>query len=158
MECLSELYLWLLLLTRKDTYGRLCEVIIQAAGIIVAPFIPVKYWAFQLLIYGLFGVMNTIINISLFSILQRKIEPAYIGKMFAFINMAASGMQPLGSGLTGFLGDRLPIQVIFVGAALMGIAANIRFAMVPGLRGYLLPAKPNDPLDNTKHQAEVMVE
>lgn len=109
---------------------------ISSFTLMLSPFVRASLWPIQLLIYSSAGAVSAIINIFFFSTLQRKIAPAYMGKVFSINNAMSLGLQPLSSALSGYLADLYPITYIYVAAGVMVLLGNIRLLAVPGLNRY----------------------
>ncbi|MFP4016202.1 MAG: MFS transporter [Halanaerobiales bacterium] len=112
---------------------------IQAAALFLAPLIPGQYWIVHLLIYGLFGLVNSIINISFMSSIQRTVDPSYMGKVFSLIYAVAMSLQPLASGLSGVITEYIGISIVFMSCAVLGVFSNILMARISGLEGFFDP-------------------
>lgn len=110
---------------------------IQAIALCLSPLFPTQYWQIQLLIFGIFGVLNSIINVVFFSALQRKVDPAFLGKVFSLAFAMAMGLQPLSSALSGIIADWSGITSVFVGAGILGALSNVLLARIPNLEDYL---------------------
>ncbi len=123
-------------------------ITIQAIALMIAPLVPVQYWGIQLLIYGLFGLMNSVINISFFSALQRRIDPAFMGKVLSFIFAMILGLQPVANGLSGILADYISIAAIFIGAGVLAIFSNLLLVRVPNLESFLLQPQSDEILES----------
>lgn len=92
----------------------------------------------QLVVYGLFGVLNSVINIVFFTALQRKVKQEYMGKILALVNAMVLAAQPVASALSGLLADQISIVAIFIGAALLGVLSNIRLLSIPGYMSFFV--------------------
>ncbi len=109
---------------------------ISACALILSPLARGMMWQVQLLIYGVSGAVSAIVNIFFFSTLQRKIDPAYMGKVFSLNNAMSLGLQPLSSALSGFLADRYPLAMIYISFGLLVLVGNARLLATPGLDDY----------------------
>lgn len=108
-------------------------IALQALGFLVSPLLPRYIWGAQLVVYALFGFLNSVINIIFFTTLQRKVPQVYMGKTLSLVTAMVMGAQPVASALSGYLADRISLPVIFVGAALLGIISNLFLITIPGL-------------------------
>lgn len=110
---------------------------ISACGLMLSPLARGAMWPAQLLLYGVAGALSSIINIIFFSSLQRKIDPAYMGKVFGLVNATALGLQPVSSALSGYLADRYSIALIYIAFGILALLANARMRAIPGLVKYV---------------------
>ena len=106
---------------------------ISALCLRLSPLARGGMWPLQLLLYGVSGVVTAIVQIFFFSTLQRKIDPAYMGKVFS-LNSAM--FQPLAGTLSGYLADQYSLVPIYFVFGLLVILANLRFLLLPGLDAY----------------------
>ena len=109
---------------------------ISACSLMLSPLAIGKLWPMQLVIYGISGAVTAIVNIFFFSTLQRKIDPAYMGKVFSLSSAMSFGLQPLASTLSGYLADIYPMAVIYLAFGSLVLLANIRLVAIPGLDAY----------------------
>lgn len=112
-------------------------VSISACSLMLSPLAVGALWPVQLLIYGLSGAVTAIINIFFFSTLQRKIDPAYMGKVFSLNSAMSFGLQPLASTMSGYLADVYPLALIYLAFGLLVLLSNIRLVAISGLDDYL---------------------
>jgi len=110
---------------------------ISACVLMLSPLARGAMWPAQLLIYGVAGSISSIVNILFFSSLQRKIDPAYMGKVFSLVNATALGLQPVASALSGYLADRYSIVFIYWAFGCLVLLSNVRLMAVPGINAYL---------------------
>lgn len=75
------------------------------------------------------GVAIPIFNTPTMTLLQEKVDPAFIGRTFGVFNMIASAMMPLGMLLFGPLADVLAIQwiLIMTGASMLLLVGALYF-------------------------------
>ena len=98
---LGALLLSLTPIVRKHHWLVRWGLSISSFTLMLSPFVRGSLWPLQLFIYGVAGAVSAIINIFFFSTLQRKIDPAYMGKVFSINNAMSLGLQPLASALSG---------------------------------------------------------
>ena len=109
---------------------------ISACTLMLSPLALGALWPTQLLIYGISGAAMSIVNIFFFSTLQRKLDPAYMGKVFSFNSAMSLGLQPLASALSGYLADIYPLVLIYTAFGVVVLLGNIRLLAIPGLDAY----------------------
>lgn len=109
---------------------------ISALCLMLSPLARGSMWPLQLIFYGASGVVTAIVQISFFSTLQRKIDPAYMGKVFSLNSAMSFGLQPLAGTLSGYLADQYPLAPIYFAFGLLVILGNLRLLLIPGLDAY----------------------
>ena len=109
---------------------------ISAGALMISPWLPGDYWQLQLLVFGVSGAVNSIVNLFFFTSLQRKVDPAYMGKVFSLINAMGLGLQPAASALSGILAERIPLVYIYTAFGALAMLANVRLVAIPGLNAY----------------------
>ena len=109
---------------------------ISALCLMLSPLARGGMWPLQLLLYGVSGVVTAIVQIFFFSTLQRKIDPAYMGKVFSLNSAMSFSLQPLAGTLSGYLADQYSLVPIYFVFGLLVILANLRFLLIPGLDAY----------------------
>ena len=115
---------------------------IMSVALLLSPFVPGQHWWAILLIYAIYGMMITTVNIHFFTALQRRVDSSYMGKVFSLINAMALGLQPLASSLSGIVTEQVGIAPVFIGCALLGVVSNILLARIPDVDSFLLNQKP----------------
>lgn len=109
---------------------------ISACALMLSPLARGVMWQVQLLLYGVSGAVSAIVNISFFSTLQRKIDPAYMGKVFSLNSAMSYGLQPLSSALSGYLADNYSMALIYLAFGSLVLLGNFRLIAIPGLDAY----------------------
>ena len=109
---------------------------ISSCTLMLSPLAIGFLWPAQLLIYGISGAVTAIVNIFFFSTLQRKIDPAFMGKVFSLNSSMSLGLQPLASALSGYLADIYPLALIYVAFGSLVLLGNMRLLAIPGLDDY----------------------
>jgi len=122
---------------KKNSWVTKWGLSISACALMLSPFARGTMWPAQLFIYGVAGAVSAIVNITFFSSLQRKTDPAYMGKVFSLVNAMALGLQPLASALSGIFADRYSIVPIYIAFGILALLANARLAAIPGIESYL---------------------
>lgn len=113
-------------------------IAIQAIVLCVSPLFPAQIWQIQLLTFGVYGVLNSIVNIFFFSAIQRKVDPAFLGKIFSLLTAMGLGLQPVASVLSGIFANWFGIASVFIGAGILGALSNLLLARIPKLEEYFL--------------------
>lgn len=72
-----------------------------------------SFWPY-IAVMAICGVAIPIFNTPTMTLLQEKVDPAYMGRTFGVFNMIASAMMPLGMLLFGPLADVVEIQVLLI--------------------------------------------
>jgi len=75
------------------------------------------FWLY-LLIMGIIGVAMPVFNTPATVLLQERVEPDYLGRVFGAMTMIASSMMPLGMLVFGPIADLIPIEWLLVGTGL----------------------------------------
>lgn len=109
----------------------------QAAGLIIITLLPASWHLARVPIFVLMGFLNGVVNIYFAAIVQRTTAPEQMGRVWGLINTMSGGLQPISQGLTGFLGDRVSIPIIYIASSLLQGGCGIRFSTIPNLRSYL---------------------
>lgn len=79
--------------------------------------IPI-FWIY-LVFMALIGVTMPIFNTPSTVLLQEKVEPDFMGRVFGILAMISSTMMPLGMLIFGPLADRIPIEGLLIGTGLL---------------------------------------
>lgn len=111
-------------------------IALSASILMVSPWIPGNLWTAQLFIFGTSGAITAIVNIFFFTALQKKVDPAYMGKVFSLVNAMSLGLQPAASALSGLLADKYSIALIYAGFGALALLGNVRMMAIPGLGEY----------------------
>lgn len=87
-----------------------------------------SFWPY-IAVMAICGVAIPIFNTPTMTLLQEKVDPAYIGRIFGVFNMIASAMMPLGMLLFGPLADAVSIQLILIitGVAMLLLIGALYF-------------------------------
>ena len=108
----------------------------SAGTLMLSPWVPSNLWATQLFIFGVSGAITAIVNIFFFTTLQRKVAPAYMGKVFSLVNAMAIGLQPLASAFSGVLADRYSMAMIYTAFGSLALLGNVRMLSIAGINEY----------------------
>lgn len=77
------------------------------------------------------------VNIYFTAIIKRTTAPEQMERVWGLINTMSGGLQPVSQGLTGFIGDRVSLPIIYTVIGLLEGACGLRFSAIPNLRSYL---------------------
>ncbi len=109
---------------------------ISAGALMLSPWLPGQYWQVQLLVFGVSGAVTSIVNLFFFTALQRKVDPAYMGKVFSLVSAMGSGLQPAASAISGLLAERFPLAYIYTAFGALAMLSNVRLLAIPGFNAY----------------------
>jgi DHA3 family macrolide efflux protein-like MFS transporter len=70
-------------------------------------------WGY-LLIMGIFGLSVPVFSTPSMTLIQQKVDPAFIGRVFGVFSMISTSMMPLGMVLFGPLADTVSIELILI--------------------------------------------
>jgi len=76
------------------------------------------FWLY-LIFMGLVGVVMPVFNVPFTVLLQQKIEPEYLGRIFGVFTMISSSMMPLGMLVFGPVADIIRIEWLLVGTGVV---------------------------------------
>lgn len=76
------------------------------------------FWMY-LLFMGLIGVVMPVFNVPFTVLLQQKIEPDFLGRIFGVFTMISSSMMPLGMLLFGPISDVIKIEWLLIGTGIL---------------------------------------
>ena len=105
--------------------------------------IPRYFWLY-LLLMGLGGLSMPVFNTPALVLLQERVDPRYMGRVFGVLTMLSSSLMPIGMLLFGPLADRIAIEwlLIFTGALMMLLAGALFYNRPLLLAGARNPASP----------------
>lgn len=107
------------------------------------------FWIFAGLMF-LIGLSIPAAQTAVFTLVQEKVEPAMMGRVFSLVNVMFTGFMPLGMAVFGPLADVVRIQTMVIGCAilimLLGLSMTLsRGFYVEGLRPAKAEAAENNP-------------
>ncbi|HEY8416145.1 MAG TPA: MFS transporter [Thermaerobacter sp.] len=108
-------------------------VIVQAAlGVVLGT----SRWLAASVVAGwAFGLVNTLVNVAVTTILQEDVVADLRGRVFGLLFTVAMILQPLGQMAGGVLADRVPLPVIFTATALLTVVVmGVAWWRSPALR------------------------
>ncbi|WP_379135377.1 MFS transporter [Paenibacillus sp. sgz500958] len=91
--------------------------VVIGAGTFALGWIPV-FWIY-LLVMGFVGVAMPMFNTPSTVMLQEKVEPDYLGRVFGVMGMISSSMMPLGMLVFGPMADYVRIEWMLIGTGLL---------------------------------------
>lgn len=108
---------------------------LQGLGILVLGVTPAD--AFFLSVGAIFfaGLMNPIVNGSLFATVQVTVSPEMQGRIFTLLHSGAMAMTPLGLAIAGPVADRLSVQLWFMIGGMATSAIGLGAFFVPAVMG-----------------------
>ncbi len=77
-----------------------------------------NFWLYTAVML-LCGLAMPFFNSPVMTMLQEKVDPAYLGRTFSIFNMITTSMMPLGMLIFGPLSDQFPIEAIMVGTGIL---------------------------------------
>jgi len=95
---------------------------------------PVVDGVFLVVVFGVCGVANALINIIILTVLQLAIPTEQQGKAFGVVQTLCWGLSPLAMGLFGVLGEVFAVPLIFAVANLLSAGVSLLYLTLPGTR------------------------
>lgn len=111
---------------------------------------PIRFW-FYIGLMGIFGLVMPLFNTPAMVLLQERVDPDYMGRIFGIVVMINTGMMPLGMLIFGPLADVIAIEWLLLGtgAVMLGLAYAIARNKPLLQAGLPLPAAPQPPAAST---------
>ncbi len=94
-------------------------------GATYLPFLWIRQYPMALLAILIHGFFIPWITVSRTTLLQRILPEAYLGRVFAFVNLTVLGTTALSSFLTGVLGDWVPVPFVFFLPGVLGTLSGV---------------------------------
>lgn len=107
--------------------------------------IPI-FWLY-LIFMGIIGIAIPMFNTPSTVLLQEKVEPDYLGRVFGVLGMISTSMMPLGMLVFGPISDFVPIEWLLIGT---GILMFIQGFFLLGSKVLIEAGKPNSEEDSIK--------
>lgn len=104
-----------------------------------------SFWLFAAMMFGV-GLCIPIAQTMVTTLVQEKVNPNYLGRVFSLVSAMFTGVMPLGMLVFGPLADIVPVQALVVGCAVPIIALGI--LIVQNRRFYLQGAAATPLLQN----------
>ena len=130
---------------QRNVWTVMHGITFQGAIYITLVVIPRQWYQVHILLFLLTGFANGIVNIYFSSLLQRVVAQEHMGKVFGLLDAMSGALQPLSQGLTGVLGDRIAVGLIYIAAGGFGALGGLQFSLIPNLREWLSPAEDKTP-------------
>jgi DHA3 family macrolide efflux protein-like MFS transporter len=107
--------------------------------------IPI-FWLY-LIFMGIIGIAIPMFNTPSTVLLQEKVEPDYLGRVFGVLGMISTSMMPLGMLVFGPISDFVPIEWLLIGT---GILMFIQGFFLLGSKVLVEAGKPNSEEDSIR--------
>ena len=112
---------------RNKLHTMVLSNIVIALGTIALGIVP--GFTVYLLLMILAGLMMPIFNTPFTVLLQQKVEPEYMGRIFGVMNMLSSSIMPLAMILFGPLADFVKVELLLIITGVLMIALSIFMAL-----------------------------
>ncbi len=89
------------------------------------------FWLFTVLMFFI-GMAIPAIQTAVFTLIQEKVDPSMMGRVFSLLNVMFTGFMPLGMAIFGPLADIVRIQVMVIGCAVLIILLSINLVLSRG--------------------------
>jgi DHA3 family macrolide efflux protein-like MFS transporter len=111
----------------------LIGAILMGVGTSVVGLAPSNLYNMALIGIAFAGIMNPIVNGSLFSVLQSTVPPEKQGRVFTLLISGSAAMSPIGLAFAGLLAESLSVQTWFLAGGLIIIFTGISAFFVPDI-------------------------
>lgn len=124
---------------KNRVYTMMFAGIVMSICTILLGILPI--FTLYLLAMGLFGLAMPIFNTPTMTIIQEKVDPDYLGRVFGVFGMISTSMMPLGMLVFGPLADIVAVEqlLIWTGAAMLVVTACIKLS-----KALIEAGKPNE--------------
>jgi len=114
----------------------LLGLIMMGVGLAAVGFVPPT--AFKLALAAMFlgGIMNPVVNGSVFAALQASVPADMQGRVFTLLMSGSAAMAPLSLAIAGPLADTFGVQIWFAVGGLLTLSIGIGSAFVPDLMNF----------------------
>ncbi|WP_042168013.1 MFS transporter [Paenibacillus gorillae] len=102
---------------RNKVYTMTAANLIMAICTLVLGIVPI-FW-FYLMVMAIYGVAVPMVNTPTMVLLQEKVDPDYMGRIFGVFGMISTSMMPIGMLIFGPLADVFAIEWLLVGTGLL---------------------------------------
>ncbi|QNK60927.1 MULTISPECIES: MFS transporter [Paenibacillus] len=110
---------------RNKVYTMAFANLVMGVCTLLLGIMPV-FWIY-LIIMGLFGVAMPMANTPTTVLLQEKVDPDYMGRIFGVFGMISTSMMPIGMMIFGPLADVIEIEWLLAGTGLLIVVLTIFF-------------------------------
>lgn len=111
---------------RNRVYTMALANVVMGVCTLLLGVVPI-FWVY-LIFMGIFGVAMPMANTPTMVMLQERLDPNYMGRVFGVFGMISTSMMPLGMMIFGPLADVVPIEWLLVGTGVLIIALALLFA------------------------------
>ncbi|MDQ8736187.1 MFS transporter [Paenibacillus sp. LHD-38] len=111
---------------RNKVYTMTFGNLIMGVCTLVLGIVPI-FWIY-LMVMAVFGVAIPLANTPTTVLLQEKVDPNYMGRIFGVFGMISTSMMPIGMLIFGPLADVIEIEWLLVGTGLLMVILAIFFA------------------------------
>lgn len=111
---------------RNKVYTMTFGNLIMGVCTLVLGIVPI-FWIY-LMVMAVFGVAIPLANTPTTVLLQEKVDPNYMGRIFGVFGMISTSMMPIGMLIFGPLADMIEIEWLLVGTGLLIVILAIFFA------------------------------
>ncbi len=106
--------------------------------------LPIQLWMY-LAIMGLFGLGMPVMNTPAMVLLQERVAPDYLGRVFSVMTMISCSVMPTGMLIFGPLADWLPIEWLLIVTGLAMVVLSAFFVANKPLKQAGMPLAPKEP-------------
>lgn len=124
----------------KNKTHTLCASIIIMGFCTIALGLPDNFWVYTAVMV-IFGLAMPAMNTPAIAMLQERVDPDYIGRVFGLMGMITSSIMPLAMLIFGPLGDIVPLEYIMLGTGLVILVLGVSIMFNRVLVDAGLPAR-----------------
>lgn len=110
---------------RNKVYTMTFASLIMGVCTFALGIVPV-FWIY-LVMMAIFGVAMPVFNTPTTVMLQEKVDPDYLGRIFGVFGMISTSMMPIGMLIFGPLADVIEIEWLLVGTGVLTVILSIIF-------------------------------
>jgi DHA3 family macrolide efflux protein-like MFS transporter len=110
---------------RNKVYTMTFASMIMGVSTLVLGIVPI-FWIY-LAVMAVFGVAVPVFNTPTTVMLQEKVDPNYLGRIFGVFGMISTSMMPIGMLIFGPLADVMAIEWLLVGTGLFMVILSLFF-------------------------------
>lgn len=131
---------------KNRTVSIIVATMIVGASAILLGIIPI-FWPY-LVVMGVIGLVVPLLNTPSMVIIQRKVDPQYMGRVMSVLTIVTSAMNPLGMLIFGPLADIVSLESILIVTGGLLILVGLTFFFSPALmKAGVFPKKPSNPVE-----------